>query len=905
MLNIINTINFGNTFALIGLLSLPIIFFIVKLYPPTPREKKYSSFFLLKDILKTNNTKSKFPLWLLILRLLLCLLIIIFFSDPYLKKTSTTENYKNYVIIADNGWSITSNYQNYKNIIKDISIEAENHNKELHIYFSSLEKITKPNIFKHHNEVMEFISRNAPLAQQTFRKNLNKILEQNNYFKSSKVFYIFSNFDSGSLLAQNKTLSLIKENNSLIEIINPIKKITFIKELNIKKEKLELKIQRKGYYANNDFTLKIFGDNSDVLFEKKYTFKSNLNEYKLLETFPLEVINQFFKIKILNESHAGATFYLDDYGKRVAIGLVAEDEISSEKPLLSPIYYIKKSLDQNHSIHIASIKKILEEKKSIIFLPSNNKVSKTDKKRLKNWVNKGGVLVRFSDKNIINQKNLYLDEKNYFPSLRRIAKDFSIQEKLSITPFKKNKLLSSLEIPNDLVFEKQLIIDNHKSDIVVLASLEDQSPLITMKYVGSGKVILFHVTSNNEWSNLPLSSLFKDIISKLLLVPLEQKIEYSEEMSMKFRINSYGELASPIKTYYYKNSDFLKENYPSFRNPAGIYENENLSIALNLSGNFNTESFFSNIDEKFLIKSNYEKSVFQLKNYILVLIFITFFLDMLINILLKNNVLLIKFFKNIRISTFLLVFLIILPIHRKIDASENYNNLFLAYVKTDNKLFNQIAFSGLNNLKSYLIKRTSISPKGVKEIDIINDKILYFPLIYWKVADNINNLEEKTVKKIRNYLNTGGIILFDIIESSRSGSSTNEYALEKIKALFSDLGIEKLEQISKDHTIARSYYLLKNFPGRFDNRNLLIDTDNLDSKDGVSSVIVGSNDWTGAWAVDNNNYPLYQVVPGGDRQREISFRFGINLMMYALTGNYKSDQVHNKSILERLKKNNN
>jgi hypothetical protein len=41
-------------------------------------------------------------------------------------------------------------------------------------------------------------------------------------------------------------------------------------------------------------------------------------------------------------------------------------------------------------------------------------------------------------------------------------------------------------------------------------------------------------------------------------------------------------------------------------------------------------------------------------------------------------------------------------------------------------------------------------------------------------------------------------------------------------------------------------------------------------------------------------------VPGGERQRELAFRFGINLVMYVLTGNYKADQVHLPAIIRRL-----
>ena len=72
------------------------------------------------------------------------------------------------------------------------------------------------------------------------------------------------------------------------------------------------------------------------------------------------------------------------------------------------------------------------------------------------------------------------------------------------------------------------------------------------------------------------------------------------------------------------------------------------------------------------------------------------------------------------------------------------------------------------------------------------------------------------------------------------------------------------------------------------------------ANDGVSSLIIGANDYAAAWATDITGQPLYPVVPGGARQRELSFRFGVNLVMYALTGNYKADQVHVPAILERL-----
>jgi hypothetical protein len=93
---------------------------------------------------------------------------------------------------------------------------------------------------------------------------------------------------------------------------------------------------------------------------------------------------------------------------------------------------------------------------------------------------------------------------------------------------------------------------------------------------------------------------------------------------------------------------------------------------------------------------------------------------------------------------------------------------------------------------------------------------------------------------------------------------------------------------------------MEEFPGRWAGGQLWLEPSEDQVNDGVASVIVGGNDWADAWAIDARNRPTYAIVPGGEAQREQAYRFGINLVMYALTGNYKTDQVHVPAILERL-----
>ena len=129
---------------------------------------------------------------------------------------------------------------------------------------------------------------------------------------------------------------------------------------------------------------------------------------------------------------------------------------------------------------------------------------------------------------------------------------------------------------------------------------------------------------------------------------------------------------------------------------------------------------------------------------------------------------------------------------------------------------------------------------------------------------------------------------------------------DALRRILAKLDIPPLEPVPPDHVLTKAFYLLQSFPGRYDHgRNV----GRAHRRRGLrrpampmasSSIMIGSNDYAAAWAIDPNGEPLFAVVPGSDRQRELAFRTGINIVMYALTGNYKADQVHVPALLERL-----
>ena len=152
-------------------------------------------------------------------------------------------------------------------------------------------------------------------------------------------------------------------------------------------------------------------------------------------------------------------------------------------------------------------------------------------------------------------------------------------------------------------------------------------------------------------------------------------------------------------------------------------------------------------------------------------------------------------------------------------------------------------------------------------------------------------------------MKNGGTIFFDLRDAGGDfgANSGNTNALKRILA---KLDIPPLEPVPESHALTRSFYLLKTFPGRYESGALWVEAQNAGSptnnSDGVSGVIIGSNDYAAAWALNDKGEPQNAVIPGSDRQREMAFRVGVNIVMYALTGNYKTDQVHVPALLERL-----
>jgi Domain of unknown function (DUF4159) len=248
-------------------------------------------------------------------------------------------------------------------------------------------------------------------------------------------------------------------------------------------------------------------------------------------------------------------------------------------------------------------------------------------------------------------------------------------------------------------------------------------------------------------------------------------------------------------------------------------------------------------------------------------------------------------------------------------ALEATSSVVLAHVLTGDAQVDEMARAGLLGLSDKLWQRTSIEPMMPMGVDIEADELAFFPFLYWPVVGGAAQPSDAAYAKLNQYLRTGGMILFDTRDADLTGfggGSTPEG--QALQIIAEGLDIPPLEPMPGDHVLTRTFYLLQDFPGRHQGGQVWVEASpdaeaeaaegmpfrNLN--DGVTPVVIGGADWAAAWATDDSGVPLVQVGRGfaGEQQREISYRFGVNLIMHVLTGNYKSDQVHVPALLERL-----
>ena len=421
----------------------------------------------------------------------------------------------------------------------------------------------------------------------------------------------------------------------------------------------------------------------------------------------------------------------------------------------------------------------------------------------------------------------------------------------------------------------------------VWSTLSDNSPLVTAHAHGRGLVVLFHVSATPEWSDIPLSGLFVEMLRRTLAFAARSDGAGEREITggpfvAQYVLDGYGALAPAAPDLAPVAAEAFALAQPSPATPPGLYERAGVSAAIDA---MRPDESLAPLELPSSIARAGLGAVVErpLSGWLFGLAGLMLAADLLIALYLIGR--LPRLARASAASLALLAALAAPDAHAQTNADPTLN-LRLAYVRTGDARIDRVSEAGLRAVSATLTGRTSVEPDAPVGVDLARDDLSAYPFLYWPAPPSPQRLSDAALANLDRYLAIGGLLMVDTRDAGAAAGA------RPAQAMLNGVDVPPLERVTTEHVLARSFYLLRSFPGRAQAAQLWAESASAASaRDGVASLFVGDGDWASAWAGQAGI---------GERQRELSLRFGVNLVMVALTGNYKADQVHVPALLERM-----
>jgi hypothetical protein len=663
---------------------------------------------------------------------------------------------------------------------------------------------------------------------------------------------------------------------------------------------LSLRLTRPGGFGAAPVAVRLTGEDGRLIARGEGSFAAGARTAEISIDLPLELRNQVSHLAIEGEAGAAAVALLDEGWRRRPVGLVSGAGADRAQPLLAALYYVERALEPQAELRRGTIEDLVGRDLAVLVLADVGTLTDGEIEALQAWVATGGVLIRFAGPRLAQGGDALLPVRLRAGD-RALGGALSWEKPAPLAPFPEAGPFAGLAVPPDVVVERQVLAEpSIDLGSKIWARLADGTPLVTGERRGDGWVALVHTTANADWSNLAMSGLFVDMLRRLVDLSRGVSGEAAEgALPPILTLDGFGQLGLPPPSALPIPAGGLAATSVGPRHPPGYYGEAGRRHALNLAPLVRETTAIGELPPEATIADYSRGAELPLKPWLLFAAFVLLLADWLIALAMRGLLV-----RRLAAAGALALSLVTVGEPRaQLVAPEEPDALALAatlqtklaYLRTGDPELDRLSEAGLFGLSLVLNRRTAAEELAPLGIDPEGDELAFFPLIYWPVGPTQPPLSETAVLHLNAFMKNGGTLLIDTRDQGSGGAGAR-----RLREVAHGLDVPPLVPVPPDHVLTKAFYLIQDFPGRWTGGQLWVEEHDGRVNDGVSSIIVGGNDWAAAWATDDAGRPLYAVVPGGEMQREMAYRFGVNLVMYALTGNYKADQVHVPAILERL-----
>ncbi|MEZ5815143.1 MAG: DUF4159 domain-containing protein [Alphaproteobacteria bacterium] len=888
----IGSLAFLNPWALAALAALPALYFLLRITPPSPKVVPFPAARFLKDLKPKQHTPDHTPWWILLLRMLIAALLILALAKPVLNPETALADKGALVLVLDNGWGAAQNWDDIQSAAENEIKQAGRQGREIYVLATAPEPGPQP--FQTpgalaHSDALSYVRGLKPRPWPSDLKAARMVLPDVRGY----ALWLSDGVESAGWKAFVKAL----RGYSALSVYTPEAAALPLALKPPEGFQAEPSILLNGYAGMSaPVRLQLLDERGQILDEITLETAGQKMPLEGVFDLPATLQSRAASFRIAGQKHAGARYDLDHTGGPKTVGIAAPEEASQTGQLTEDSFYLVKALEPYATILQGTLEDLLEQSPSVIILPDIGTMAPDTLNTLSAWVDAGGLLLRFAGPNMAQSRERdVLVPLALRPETRSVQGSLSWGKPLKVKPLAPESPLYGLDVDEDIEVSEQILpaLDGTMDD-KVWAALEDGTPLVTGAQQGSGLLVMVHTSASPAWSNMPLSGFYVQLLKRLLKFAGQsgEALNTQGGLLQPMQImDGFGTLQSPEAYVKPLNAAAFENVMAAPEHPPGFYGRGGMQRALNLGDHLDTLRALKPA-EGAEMKTYGRAFETDLVPVLVTTAFLLFMLDALVMLMLSGAV----FRRFQRQAGALCVLALFAAAPCAPAAAQNEadaQDLYLAYIRTGSPIIDSTSQKGLEVLAAALSTRTSAEPKGVRGVDVEKDALVFYPLLYWPVSAGQDAPSSKALQNLQNYLDHGGTILVD----TRDGQGGGVH----LKRVLGGLNIPPLTELPKNHVLSKSFYLLESFPGRYENAPLWVEGASACGRDGVSSVILGSHDWAGAWAELNIiQRGSRQYIQGADRRHELSLRFGVNLVMYALTGNYKADQVHVPYILERL-----
>jgi hypothetical protein len=844
---------------LAGLAFLPLLWWLMRLLPPSPRAQIFPALLLLGSSAQS-SAQQRLPWWLIILRLLLAACLILGLAGPVWRKATTQQPALRQTLIIDNGWTAATRFEDIRKLALRAIDDHSSATSLLRIMPSASDNRSAPD-WMSPAMAKQQIQKLEPMPWAGNRVAVTK------WPATGDTLLVSDGLDQSSaskVIAWGQKSGRVR----IIEAARlPPVQITSVKQ---DAAGLAVTLAQAPIAQMRSYTLSARNSDGSTAAIGTGTIAANQTTTRLLLPLAPGAGVRLSHVEVNGEASSAAVHLLDSRAARIYVG-ISNSESDTPQPLRSADFYVDRALQTHADVTRGNSAALLARGVNILMIPDRLPQQPVEQAKLSGWVEQGGVLILFAGPRSQPTNNSLLPVP-IRAATRSLSGAMSWGKAASLGPWPAASPFSGLPIPSDVSVQQQWLAEpGLAKQSQSWAQLADATPLVSAQNRGRGLIVLFHTSANADWSNLALSGLFEQMLLRLLpfAASLESAstVQNDTRFALKQSLTGSGQVQPPTKETMIAYEKLAQARQASADLPPGRYAATGKQFVLNVGGAM--PDWISNYRGAQLQNSAANRLAFDARAPLLTLAAILLLLDGLATLTLKG------LWRKPRLPAFAALFcalFISLP-HSIAEAAPERFDVRLCAVRG---VADADALAGLQIVAQSLKMRTAIVPGEPRLVSLQDKNLGLCTLLYWPIGTASAPLDGVTTPALQRYMARGGFLFID------SGWSN-----APIRNILDPLALPQLELFTPKHVLAKSFYLLERAPGGFDFSTLWLESGTQGNDGRTTQVILSNGRIASQWR-------------GEGQAQERALRLGINAVIYALTGTYKADQVHAAGLLERM-----